>query len=51
MSLQKAFKQRSIVIGVAVGMFIGFSSIVIKLSGVWPCDVIEFLGISLPQFC
>ena len=51
MSLQKVLKQRSIVIGVAVGMIIGFSSIVIKLSGVWPCDVIKFLGISLPQFC
>jgi hypothetical protein len=51
MSLQNMFKQRSIVVGVAIGMFVGFSSIMIKLSGVWPCDIIEYFGISLPQFC
>jgi len=45
------FKQRSIVVCVAIGMVVGFSSIVVKLSGVWPCDVIKMIGMSLPQFC
>lgn len=36
---------------VGVGMTIGFSTVMMKLSDVWPCDILEMLNIALPSVC
>jgi len=39
------------VIIVAIGMILGFSGILIKLTDIWPCDILEILKISIPGLC
>lgn len=36
---------------VATGMILGFSGIMIKLTGIWPCDILEMIHISIPGIC
>lgn len=36
---------------VAGGMILGFSAIMIKLTGIWPCDILEMIQISIPGLC
>ena len=46
-----ALKQKLQVIVVAVGCTVGFTTVIIKMTGVWPCDVIENLDGALSLFC
>lgn len=50
-TLGKSIKGKIEVSVVALGMTIGFSVVMMKLSDVWPCDVFEMLNISMTQFC
>jgi len=49
--LSKSTKGKIQIIIVATGMILGFSGIMIKLTGIWPCDILEILKISIPGLC
>ena len=50
-NLKKSMRGKLEVSIVAIGMIIGFSAVMMKLAEVWPCDILEILGIYLPSIC
>jgi len=47
----KSTKAKIQIIIVAAGMILGFSGILIKLTDLWPCDILEIIKISIPGLC
>ena len=36
---------------VGIGMSVGFSAVMMKLTDIWPCDILEMFNYTLSSFC